>query len=434
MSKLTDSNTKSNLTLSKKALQGTAGVFVERVSPHTESSEAALLFQFLAAAGNVFDRKSYYLHEATRHYANLFVILVGKTAKARKGTSWNHIEALMKQVDPCWTSNCIDSGMSSGEGLIERVKDPRTEEIDGEEKIVAPGISDKRLLVLESEFASVLRMNDRAGNILSAQIRNAWDGRKLSVLTRQKNRLIATNPHISIVGHITQTELMQCLNEVQSSNGFANRFLWVHVYRSKLLPEGGTLSQDQVSVFVKELKICKDRLSEEKRFQFSKSGREYWHALYKDLSKSQKGIMEFIASRSEPQVIRLALTYAILDRSEQIEVQHLEAALAAWRYCEDSCWTIFGKATSNPVTETILSALRRNPDDGLSRTDISYLFNRNVPSIKIERALNSLFEEGLAYHRTAENGVGRREERWIAFPQQANEINELNERSQSDST
>src|SRR5262249_52741086 len=71
------------------AYHGLAGEVVMAIEPHTESDSAAILFQFLAAAGSALGRRAYYFVEDTRHYPNLFVLLLGKTGEGRKGTSWN---------------------------------------------------------------------------------------------------------------------------------------------------------------------------------------------------------------------------------------------------------------------------------------------------------------------------------------------------------
>ena len=101
-----------------------------------------------------------------------------------------------------------------------------------------PGVADKRLLVTESEFASTLRVMQRDGNTLSATIRDAWDGKNLRNLVKNSPAR-ATGPHISIVGHITSDELRRYLDRTETGNGFANRFLFCCVRRSKLLPLGG---------------------------------------------------------------------------------------------------------------------------------------------------------------------------------------------------
>lgn len=147
--------------------------------------------------------------------------------------------------------NRIKSGLSSGEGLIYNVRDPVWEKesikekgrvVDYQDVIVDAGESDKRLLIVEPEFASTLTAMSREGNILSAVIRQAWDDGNLSPLTRN-NPIKATGAHVSTIGHITWPELLARLDDTSKANGFANRFLWPLVRRSKELPDGAAIPE-----------------------------------------------------------------------------------------------------------------------------------------------------------------------------------------------
>jgi len=183
--------------LSKEAFHGLTGDIVHAIEPHTEADPAALLIQFLTTFGSVAGRKAYFMVEASPHHTNLFAVLVGDTAKSRKGTSWGHIKRLFEEVASSWVSEQIKDGLSSGEGLIWAVRDPVGKD--------DPGVHDKRLLVVETEFASTLKVLKREGNILSPVMRNAWDTGYLNILTKN-NPAIATDAHISIIGHITTQE------------------------------------------------------------------------------------------------------------------------------------------------------------------------------------------------------------------------------------
>ena len=112
-------------------------------------------------------------------------------------------------------------------------------------EIVDPGVTDKRLLIVEPEFAAALAVMERHGNTLSPLIRKARDGDKLSTLTKA-SPLTATDAHISIIGHITEDELKARLTRTDTANGFANRFLFALVERSQELPFGGDLPLDDV--------------------------------------------------------------------------------------------------------------------------------------------------------------------------------------------
>jgi hypothetical protein len=72
------------------ALHGPAGEFVVLTEPHTESDPMALLAQFLVWFGTAIGRTAHYAVEASRHFGNEFVVLVGPSSKGRKGSSWDH--------------------------------------------------------------------------------------------------------------------------------------------------------------------------------------------------------------------------------------------------------------------------------------------------------------------------------------------------------
>jgi Protein of unknown function (DUF3987) len=145
-------------------------------------------------------------------------------------------------------SRSVSSGLSSSEGLIDRVRDPRSKvnKKTGEEEVEDAGVEDKRLAVIESEFASILAVMERAGNTISPVIRCAWDGGDLEIMTR-KNPLKATSPHISIIAHITIEELRSRLTKTDAASGFANRFIFTLARRSKLLPMGGELKEHEIT-------------------------------------------------------------------------------------------------------------------------------------------------------------------------------------------
>ena len=110
--------------------------------------------------------------------------------------------------------------------------------------------------------------------------------------------------------------------------------------------------------------------------------------------------------------MRLASIYSLLDLSNAISEDHLEAALAVWEYCEASCKYIFGDSLGDPVSERILGALRESPN-GLSRSQIRDLFLRHKSKDEVDRALRLLQARNLAYGEARETN-GRPEERWQA--------------------
>src|SRR5262249_2460993 len=150
----------------------------------------------------------YFRVEGDKHYTNLFVVLVGQTSKGRKGTSWGRTVEAFAGADQAWARGRVMGGLSSGEGLIWNVRDPIYATKNGEPELVDPGIEDKRLMVIESEFATPMRVLGREGSILSPVIRCAWDTGTLRTLVKH-SPAVATDAHVSIIGHITRDELLR---------------------------------------------------------------------------------------------------------------------------------------------------------------------------------------------------------------------------------
>ncbi len=393
-----------------EAFQGLAGEIVSMIEPHSEADPVALLSQFLVGFGNVIGRSAYFQVEADKHFTNLFAVLVGPTSKARKGSSLSQTKRFLRGADTNWADSCVLSGLASGEGLIWAVRDS-TFSNDGE-KLLDVGVDDKRLLAVESEIAQQLKLMARESNILSTVIRQAWDSGNLRTITKN-NPAQATDAHVSIIGHITQQELRRYLNETELGNGFGNRFLWLCVKRSKMLPEGGQLDDHDLLRVTQRLTSTIKWARQIEEVRRSAKARQLWREVYPKLSEGTAGLMGAVTSRGEAQVTRLALIYALLDRCSIIQSKHLNAALSLWDYAQASARFIFGDSLGDPTADEILQALRVNPS-GLTRTDISNLFGGHRKSADISRALVVLAQSGLASCRPEPTG-GRPDERWLTL-------------------
>jgi hypothetical protein len=401
---------------------GLAGDVVRAIEPHTEADPVAVLVQTLTFFGNVVGPGPHFRVESDYHRTNLDVVLVGATSKSRKGTSKGRVVHMFETADPQWLTNRVMGGLSSGEGLIWACRDKIEKRVAIREKghitgyeveEIDPGVSDKRLSCDEPEFARVLKMASREGNILSEVIRQAWDTGNLRSMTKN-SPATATGAHISISGHITRDELLRCLSETEQGNGFCNRIAWVCVRRSKYLPddEDRQLDPGVIGKLQERMKSAVEFARKVGEIRRDEQARLAWRAVYKKLSDAKPGLMGAMLGRSEAQVVRLSMIYALLDKSEVIRLAHLKAALALWQYCEASTRYIFGDRLGDQTADTILEALRNSPA-GLTRTDISALFGRHKPTQEVARGLGVLAGLGLATF-VREETEGRSTERWTA--------------------
>lgn len=386
----------------EKVLYGLAGEVVRTIEPHTEADTAALLLQFLTAFGNIVGRAAPFITDGAAQYPNLFTVIAGGTS-AGKGTAWAHVKNIFKDVESEWASKRVQSGLSSGEGLIKAVSN--------EDRYS----NDKRLMAVETEFSTVLNMNKREGNTLSAIIRGMWDEGRASTLTKN-NPLTATNAHVSIIGHITPEELKARLSSTELYNGFANRFLWVCVKRSKSLPRGGKVPATEIAELSGHLKdivyFSQQQVVEMERDEDADA---LWESVYDKLTEERLGAFGKATTRARPQVVRLSCIYALLDMSRVVKREHLEAALAVWQFCEDSARYLFGDSTGISKVDKTLRALRTAGLNGLARAAITTdVFKNNISAPELTEVLSVLQRHKLAFCNV--EGSGRAEtERWYAY-------------------
>lgn len=358
--------------LAPAAYHGITGQFVRLVEPHTEADPAALAIQFLVGVGNLIGRGPHMIIGADRLGLNLATWLVGATSRGRKGTSESWVRAFLRLVEPAWVDDRMQSGLSSGEGLIYAVRDAMTKvNKKGETEVIDAGESDKRLLAIEPEGARVLRNAKRETNTLSAQVRQALDAQHVMRTMTKNNGLKATDAHISMVCHITKEELRLELRSTETANGFANRYVWVATRRSKLLPRGGKLkpASDSFKELAGDLRNIVALTRWLGEFMMSDEAEALWVEVYPKLTADVSGLIGAVTSRAEALVTKAALLYAVLDRSGGrrvsgvIERVHLEAALALWRYCFDSAAHIFGDGAEDirPVNDFGVRQHSRGP-------------------------------------------------------------------------
>lgn len=393
---------------------GLAGETVGLLAEHTEADPVALLATYLAAVGSMLGRGPYYLVSGRRHGSQLWPVLVGATSSGRKGTSWGTLLPVLVQADPDWAARCIASGLSSGEGLIWAVRDrimgrePIKERgrVTGHQEVETdPGVLDKRLFVIEEEFAGVMKAIGRENNTLSSLLRLAWDGHTLRTLTKH-SPAVATDPHITVMGHITPEELTKYLDSTEAANGFGNRFVWFCVRRARLLPDGGQLDEGTILGLGQQLRAAMEDARQITRVTFDAAAHEDWRAIYGDLTEADPGLLGAMMGRGAPQVLRTALVYAALDGAYQISREHLKAALALWDYSVASVRHIFAGVLGDPIADVIVAALK---DRGtLTDTDLLNLFDRNEKKASISKAL--AFLEGhkvIASGKQERSGPGR---------------------------
>lgn len=399
---------------------GALGEVVATLEEQTEADAVSLAVQVMIAFGSVVGRGPHAMVGATRHGLNLFCSIVGETGKARKGTGLDLVRCLMREVDPSWAQQCVSTNLSSGEGVIDAIRDPVTKFVankttgEMEPVIVDPGVADKRLLVACTELAGPLRASKNERSTLSPTLREAWDGHALQTLAKNAARRVA-EPHVSVISHITREELVRLATEADVFGGLFNRFLWPLSKRVRFLPEGGDISA------VPHLgDLIRERVDLARQTELivrTTAAKEYWASLYPGLTTvPEGGVLGAILGRGEAQTLRLSVLMALMANRQVVDVPDLLAAHDLWLFCADSARVIFAPASgigSARLGHRIVEVVTAAPE-GITRRDLA-----NRLHIRREQRAEFLLELARAQARGAlvvvtESTGGRPREVWKA--------------------
>jgi len=390
-----DAETSNAQTLHVDAYHGLFGEMLSAIEPELESTSASVLLGWLTCFGNIVGRNAYFTVKGNRHYPTLYVAVVGGTADG-KGEAWSVSVKPFNVIASVWASERI-KGVGSGEGLLEQIQD--TDE----------NTNDKRLMVRLSELSRALKLGRREGSTLSEIIREAWDGNPLSITNRSANALTSTGYSVSIVGDITPNVLRNMLSKgSEAFDGWANRFLWSLIENVRDIPDGGNI--DVLTPFFGRLQDAINHAQGVGEMKRDADADTLWRSVYGELKRSGERVPH--TDRARPYVMRIAMLYALADCSKTINVEHLKAALAVWRFCEASAKSIFGNASASsetPLSVKLLNAIVERP--GISRFEIRELLGTRVKASDIGVELQSLKAQRLAYD-VYTVGVGRPVERW----------------------
>lgn len=391
--------------LGPDAYHGLVGEFLLSLSPLTEATDAAVLAHLLVAAGCVIG-PDVFVYGGTRQPARINAVVVGPTSEGRKGTAWAIVREFLRFAVPDFLDSQVVTGLSTGEGLINKVADKVKKGEDGEEEVIPV---DKRVLAVEEEFSKVMAQIRRDQNILSETVRQAFDSGDLGVLTRS-SPLRANGTHICIVAHITPDELGERLTGTEQVNGFGNRHGWFYVRSDKILPRTAPVPDEVFAPLAKRLRFVAN--SPARCVPLSPDADALWcEELYPRLREDKPGLAGAMTARGTAFVLRLALIYCLMDEKKHrgaITVDHLKAAVAVWEYSVASAYLLFKSETGTALGDKLLSLLASGP---MKRNQFTDHLGR--PSEEIGAELDKLLAAGRVTKSKAKpSGAGRPAEVW----------------------
>ena len=391
---------------------GVVGELLRRVEEETEADAVSIATTFLVALGNVIGRGPHAVVDGTRHGLNLFATIVGGTSEGRKGTSMGIIRAVMRDVDPAWVRDCRTPNLTSGEGLIDRVRDDVYRIViskktgEPENVLVEPGVEDKRLLCEIQELAGTMRAGRSERSTLFQTMREAWDGVDLATMSKNSRRT-ATEPHISIVAHVTPEELSKLQTDADVYGGSWNRFLWVASKRARLRPHGGDF--DDLTELQASVRSIVTRARNVGRMRRTPAADRLWEAEYFRRAELRAGgVVGAIVGRAEPQLLRLSMLAALCRCEDVVDVEDLAAAISLWQYVDETVRMLFA-GCEDPLVSRIIEAIRAEP--GISRSTLHRQTAKAMPAPRFVAMLEKAVATGAVESERIET-AGRPREIW----------------------
>ncbi|MFT4269211.1 MAG: hypothetical protein QM586_18665 [Xenophilus sp.] len=383
-------------------LHGLIGDVARAGSEGTETNAAAIAANFMAYLSCAVGRGVYLPIGNTRHHARLFCLHIGRSGRGRKGDAVSlvlRIDQALREMDEAFAPQVHRGGLSSREGLVALMHDGYRQSRQD-----VSAIEDKRLWVVESEFANVLHQGRRDGNTLSAALRDCWDGVDLKPATKS-NRLYASQPHVCLSGAISPSELTGLMSARELTNGFANRFLMIWAERSRMLPFPKETPQAVVEHLARRTRevlafVRADRHGERDHLRMELSPQAQWR--YAQLYRGElnddlgDGVVGALLERRAPMLLRLAMLMALTDLQTHIDTPHIDAAMAWIRHATASVRFVFVSAAEEAkltqvreLSNRVLAFLRERGQ--ATRSQISAeCFRGKVPKARIDAGLEHL--------------------------------------------
>jgi len=342
----------SDYVLSRPELHNVAlfGVLREMVDAACANSEAVrptVAIHILARFAATIGRSAYIQIGDQRRHLRMNALIVGPTAKGRKGTSAEMPNELFRQAENlligCWPLRKL-TALATGEGLIYMVRDPVCAD-DGKE--LDAGVPDKRLLFDVSEFAGVLAQARREAATISTVLRDAFDGVKLVTPTKT-SFCEASDTHIVVIGSVPETEIVKTLTSTDITNGLANRFPMFYSVRTKIVPMPKATDPKLMQGFAEHMCWAIYEATKQSEVSLDSDALDYWYDVYHQLEeKAHPPAVAALLARQSTYTLIFAALLALLNRQAVIQRDHLDAALAWVQFWEDTTLFVFSNGEQN---------------------------------------------------------------------------------------
>ncbi len=389
--------------LPEEVWQGLYGDYRDLVAGTTEAPDNYHYVCFAQTLGATLARRTHVYH-ARRLFPNFYICLVGRTAITRKDTARYRAQRLLNDLhseenpeDPQFQ---ILPGIGSAEGLLDA--------LGGERKVV---------VLSESELLSLLAKQEALANLIP-KLTSLFDCPDLETLKTRQRTVVCKEPFLSISSGTTLAWLQRALTEKDIYGGFANRFIFVYGNPKPPMPFPPKVDADAYTALL--AKINDIRLWAERLQRSEASGElvvpdttkamfaDYYAEYHKRCAAET--LPATLIPRVQTFVWKFGLLYAAMAGSEQILPEHLEPAILAGDYFEQSVLQIFrtfGASRGKEVEDKLLAFLQ-SKGRGTPIPQREVYRALNLSAAELEQAAKPLERLGLIRNSTRVTERGRR--------------------------
>ena len=260
----------------------------------------------------------------------------------------------------------------------------------------------------------MLIQGHRDSEPLLCYVRQFYDGIDEVVTSLAKDPTKVTGAHIQIVGHCSPEELNLHLTDNDKTNGTANRFLFIWGVCGPLLKLPSQLYKLLAGMLANDVEELKGTIrfaSEVDEVARGPEAQACWDVLYPRLRRTPPGRLGVFFRRAPTFVARIAALFALGDRKREVELVHLDAAVAIWEHSARTLRYLF-KADRDPDSEKLVEALEAAPN-GLTKSQIFDLWSNKRSSEWLKEFLNKHLTDRTIVKKKDKPKAGRPAERFF---------------------
>ncbi|MFD1809769.1 hypothetical protein ACFSHQ_22015 [Gemmobacter lanyuensis] len=179
-------------------------------------------------------------------------------------------------------------------------------------------------------------------------LRDAFDGVMLTTPSATAFRR-ASDTHVCVVGSVPETEIVKSLNDIEKTNGFANRFPMFYSARTKIVPSPKPTDPMLMAQFAQHVSSALWEAASIGLVEMDDDAQSLWETtLYARIEdQTYPELIGSLLGRRSLHTMIFAALIALFDRKSKINADHLLAADAWMEYWEQTVLFVFSTAESN---------------------------------------------------------------------------------------